>query len=125
MFDNLKGLAAVTGVLKDLPRIKARMVEVRLSLGEMTVQAETGGGAVRVKATGLLRVVSVEFDQALLACLVDAGNPDDRVVAEDLVAGAVNTALQKALEMAESEMSKAADDLGLPLPPGVLGKLMG
>ena len=80
---------------------------------------------MRVTATGLLRVVKVEFDQALLAGLVDAGNPDDRVVAEDLVAGAVNTALQKAREMAESEMSRAADDLGLPLPPGALGKLMG
>ena len=39
-------------------------------------------------------------------------------MASDLIIGAVNAALEKAREMAERQMSEAANELGLPLPPG-------
>jgi DNA-binding protein YbaB len=124
MFENLKGMAGLAGIMKDLPRIKAKLEEVKQRLGEMTVEADTGGGAVRVTANGLLRVVSVKLDAALIAGLVDPANEQDRAVAEDLITGAVNTALQKARELAEREMASAAGEMGLPLPPGGLGGLI-
>ncbi len=124
MFENLKGMAGLAGLMKDLPKIKAKMDEIKMRLGEMTVSAETGGGAVRVTANGLLRVVSINLDQSLLTGLVDPRNPDDRVVAEDLIVGAVNAALQKARELAEREMAAAAGEMGLPLPPGGLSGLI-
>jgi DNA-binding protein YbaB len=124
MFENLKGMAGLAGIMKDLPRIKAKLEEVKQQLGEMTVEADTGGGAVRVTANGLLRVVSVKLDAALIAGLVDPANEQDRAIAEDLIAGAVNTALQKAREVAEREMAAAAGEMGLPLPPGALGGLI-
>ncbi|MHC4142921.1 MAG: YbaB/EbfC family nucleoid-associated protein [Planctomycetota bacterium] len=124
MFENLKGMAGLAGIMKDLPRIKAKLEEVKQQLGEMTVEADTGGGAVRVTANGLLRVVSVKLDTALIAGLVDPANEQDRAVAEDLITGAVNTALQKARELAEREMASAAGEMGLPLPPGGLGGLI-
>ncbi len=117
-------MAGLAGILKDLPKIKARMEQVKQRLGEMTVSAETGGGAVRVTASGLLRVVSLDIDQTLLASLVDTANPLDQELAEDLIAGAVNTALEKAREMAQRELAAAAGELGLPLPPGGLGGLI-
>ena len=46
-------------------------------------------------------------------------------MAEDLIAGAVNAALRKAREMAEKEAAAVAGELGLPLPPGGLGGLIG
>ena len=124
MFENLKGMAGLAGILKDLPRLKQKLEEVKQQLGEMTVEADTGGGAVRVTANGLLRVVSVKLDAALIAGLVDPANEQDRAIAEELITGAVNTALQKARELAEREMASAAGDLGLPLPPGGLGGLI-
>jgi len=124
MFENLKGMAGLAGIMKDLPRIKAKLEEVKQQLGGMTVEADTGGGAVRVTANGLLRVVSVKLDAALIAGLVDPANEQDRAIAEDLIAGAVNTALQKAREVAEREMASAAGEMGLPLPPGGLGGLI-
>ncbi len=124
MLEGLKGMADLAGILKDLPKIKARMEQVKQRLGEMTVSAETGGGAVRVTASGLLRVVSLDIDQTLLASLVDTANPLDQELAEDLIAGAVNTALEKAREMAQRELAAAAGELGLPLPPGGLGGLI-
>jgi len=124
MFENLKGMAGLAGIMKDLPRLKQKLEEVKQQLGAMTVDAETGGGAVRVTANGLLRVVSVELDAALISGLVDPANEQDRAIAEDLIMGAVNSALQKARELAEREMASAAGEMGLPLPPGGLGGLI-
>ena len=125
MFDQLKGMTSMAGLMKDLPRIKARLEEIKQRLGESSVEAETGGGAVRVKANGLLRIISVDVDQSMLAALVDPANPDDKGMAEDLIAGAVNAALLSARELAEREMADAAAEMGLPLPPGGLGGLLG
>jgi DNA-binding YbaB/EbfC family protein len=124
MFDNLKGMASLAGLMKDLPRIKEKMDEVKQRLALITVEAETGGGAVRAEANGQLRVTAIKVDQAMLAGLVEADNPDDRAMAEDLIVGAVNAALDKARERAEQEMHAAASDLGLPVPPGGLEGLL-
>ena len=124
MFDNIKGMAGLAGIMKDLPKIKAKMEEVKLRLKELNVDAETGGGAVRATANGQLRIVGLQIDHALLAGLVDSSNPDDRVIAQELIIGAINTALDKARELAEQEMSGAAGELGLPLPPGGLSGLI-
>ena len=124
MFDSLKGMAGLAGIMKDLPRIKAKLDEVKQRLGERTVDAETGGGAVRATANGLMQIVSIHVDQALVAGLVDPRNPEDRAIAEDLITGAVNAALSRAREMAEKEMAEAASEFGLPIPPGGLGGLI-
>ncbi len=124
MLDNLKSMANVAGLLKDLPKIKQRMVALKDQLGRQTVTGETGGGAVRVTATGLLRVVSIEVDRAMLGGLLDATDSQDKAIAEDLITGAVNTALQKARELAEKEAAAVAGELGLPFPAGGLGGLV-
>ena len=124
MFDNLKGMAGLAGLLKDLPKIKAKLDEVKQGLAEKTVTSETGGGAVRVTANGLMRIVSIDVDAALMGGLADPANPQDKAIAEDLISGAVNAALTKARELAEQEMAVAAGELGLPLPPGGLGGLI-
>ena len=124
MLDNLKSMASLGGLLKDLPKIKERMSALKDQLSQQTVTGETGGGAVRVTATGLLRVVSIEVDPAMLAGLVDANDPQDKAMAEGLIAGAVNTALQKARELAEKEAAAAAGEMGLPFPTGGLGGLL-
>lgn len=125
MFENLKGMAGLAGLMKDLPRIQQKMEEVKDRLDEIIVEAETGGGAVRAEANGQLRLISLTIDPALISGLVDVGNPDDRAMAEDLIIGAVNAVMNKAREVAEREMATAAQDLGLPLPPGGLSGLLG
>jgi len=125
MFDSLKGMAGMAGLMRDLPKLKARMQRVKEDLNRITVSAETGGGAVRATANGQLRLMKIEIEQALLSGLVDASNPDDRAMAEDLIVGAVNAAMEKARERAEQEFASAAQDLNLPIPPGGLGGLLG
>ena len=45
MFENLKDMASMAGLLKDLPKLKAKLDEVKTRLGERTVEAQSGGGA--------------------------------------------------------------------------------
>jgi DNA-binding YbaB/EbfC family protein len=125
MFDSLKGMAGMAGLLKDLPKIKSRMAEVKRELERVSVESQTGGGAVRVTANGQMRITSIRIDQSMLATLVDASNADDRTMAEDLIAGAVNSALEKAKEAAAAKFSDAAQELNLPIPPGGLAGLLG
>jgi DNA-binding YbaB/EbfC family protein len=124
MFDQLKGLSALAGLLKDLPRIRAKADSLRRELGEVRVSGESGGGAVRATADGLMRIMNVEVDPALLGGLVDPSSLGDRTMAEQLVAEAVNAALAAARERVDSELADAAAELGLPIPPGALGGLL-
>ena len=125
MFGNLKNLAGLAGVMKDLPRIKARFEEIKRELETKTVTAESGGGAVRATASGSLRLVSIDIEPALLRGLVEMDDPEDRKLASDLITAAVNAAMTKARELAERELGNAANELGIPLPAGGLGGLLG
>ena len=125
MFESIKGMAGMANLMRDLPRIKARMDKVRQDLANISVQAETGGGAVKATANGQLRIVGVHVDHALISSLIDPANPDDRSMAEDLIVGAVNAALEKARERAEQELANAAAELNLPIPASGLGGLLG
>ena len=78
MLDNLKGMASLAGVMKDLPRIKAQLEEVKAQLARIEVSADTGGGAVVATANGQLRIVSVHVESALISGLVDPERGDDR-----------------------------------------------
>ena len=124
MFDALKGMAGLGSLMKDLPRIKARMEEVKAELAGMTVEAEVGGGAVVAVADGSMRIREVRIDPVMFASIVDSGEDHDRGMAEDLVASAVNAALSKAQDMIANHLQKAATELGLPLPPGGLPGLL-
>ncbi len=124
MFEGLKNLSGLAEMMKDLPRMKQKLDEVKERLGEIETSAETGGGAVRATVNGRLRVVSVEIDTILMSSLIDSDQEEDRALAQELIAGAVNAALEKAQERAADEFSAAAQEMGLPIPPGGLAGLL-
>ena len=125
MFDGLKGMAGLAGVMKDLPKIKARLEEAKAQLAQSTVEATAGGGAVTAIADGRLRIREVRFDPSMLGAITDDESEANRQIAEDLVTGAVNAALEKAQEMVTQRLGEIASELNLPLPPGGLGGLLG
>ena len=114
----------MAGIMKDLPRIKERLGQVKDEVARREVEATTGGGAVTAVASGRLRIVRIEFDHSLLSALVEGDSEEDRALASDLVTGACNAALEKAQEMITSALSEAAADLGLPIPAGALEGLL-
>lgn len=124
MFDALKGMAGLGGLMKDLPRIRARLEQAKDELKEMTVEAEVGGGAVVAVADGRMRIRSVRIDPTMMSVIASDGGETDRAMAEDLVASAVNAALERAQEMIATHLQQAADELGIPLPPSGLPGLL-
>ncbi|MCK4873026.1 MAG: YbaB/EbfC family nucleoid-associated protein [Phycisphaerales bacterium] len=124
MMDQFKMMGALAGLMKNQDRLKELAEDLKHKLGELRVTAETGGGAVRATASGHMRIISIEIDQAMLAGFISADRPDDRMLAEDLIAGAVNAALERAQEAAQQVITAAMSELGLPsLPPGLTGLL--
>jgi DNA-binding YbaB/EbfC family protein len=83
---------------------------VREELAQKTVVGETGGGLCRCTANGKGEVLSLTIDPAI------AG---DKKMIEDLAVGAINLALERARELAESDLARVTG--GLPLPPGLFG----
>lgn len=99
------------GLLEAAQRIQTEVARVRDELGRKTVTGETGGGLVRCVANGRGEVVSITIDPAILG--------GDANMIQDLTVGAVNVALERARELAQTELGQATG--GLPLPPGLFG----
>ena len=78
-----------------IQEMQSKVKETQAELGDITVEAETGGGMVKVKADGLKKIISINVDK-------DIVDPDDKEMLEDLVVAGVN----KALELAEQEAQK-------------------
>lgn len=125
MFDSLRGMAGMAGLMKDLPRIKAKFQEVKAELATQEVTATSGGGAVTAIANGKLRIVRVEFDPAMLCALVEASDAESSAFAANLITEACNAALDNAQTMIGDAIAAAADELGLDLPHGALESLTG
>jgi len=126
LFDQFKNISGLANLFKDADRFKDEFARLQSELARERIEAETGGGAVRAVVSGAMRVVSIEVNPALIASLVNAENEEDRHLAEELIAGAVNAALNKAKMHVSEEMSRKAQEMGLPLPPGAdLSQLLG
>jgi DNA-binding YbaB/EbfC family protein len=111
MFNNLGQLA---DLMRNAGKLQETVQKATESLGQVTVEASAGGGAVTVKANGRLEVVGVRIDPKLLA-------DGDAELLEDLVTAAVNQALAKAREAAARSLSSIAGGLPLPGLSGLLG----
>jgi nucleoid-associated protein EbfC len=99
------------------------MERMQNELARKTVEADSGAGAVRVVMNGRLEVVSVKLDRPLLAVLAGEGQDADQQMIEDLIAAAVNAALQKAQLLVREEMGRLTGDLNLPGMDKLLGDL--
>jgi DNA-binding protein YbaB len=105
MFEGLKGMAGMASLMRDLPRIQARMEEIKASLSELRVESTSEGGVVKVIASGTMEIVDIVID----------GEADP-----ELLRDTVNRALVAARSEAQRRLTEAAEELGLPMPPGGL-----
>ncbi len=124
MFEQMKNAAKLASVMKDLPRLKARMEEVRADLAGRHVEGQSGGGAVVAVATGKMQIHEIRLSPALISGAASL-DTTAREYAERLVVEAVNAALEKAQQMIAAEIHKTAVEMDLPIPEGALAGLLG
>lgn len=98
--------------------LQSKIEEAKQELEKLEVEAEAGGGMVKVRANGNRRILSVRLDE-------DVIDPEDAEMMEDLVVAGVNKALEKAEEAAQEKMQNTYKDMlpGGGLPGMDLSKL--
>jgi DNA-binding YbaB/EbfC family protein len=90
--------------------MQAEMSEAQEKLKDEVVEASAGGGIVKAKMSGDLRLLELTIDQ-------EAIDPEDADMLQDMIVAAVNEAIRSAQELAATRMGNLAGGLGgLGLP---------
>jgi len=118
MLENLKNLAGMMGQVGEL---KQKFEQIQAQLGQKTIEAESGAGAVRVVMNGRFEVLAVRLDPTMTATLVGDGAEADQQMIEELIAAAVNAAVAKTQELIKEEMSTLTGGLNIPGLDKMLG----
>lgn len=93
--------------MKQAQRMQAQMEKIQSDLAVRTVEATSGGGAVKVVAKCDGSLASIKIDPQAL-------NPSDAQLLEDMILGATNQALKEAKDISNAEMGKATAGFNLP-----------
>ena len=101
-------------IAKMAQQMQTQMAQAQEELGQTTLEASAGGGAVRIVITGAQEVRSVEIDPSAI-------DPDEAEMLQDLVMTAVNEAIGRSKELERERMSGIAGAMGLPGMPGLPG----
>lgn len=98
-------------LFKQTQKMQEEVKRIQDELEDKTVEGASGGGVVTVTANGKQKILSVKIDPEV----IDA---DDSEMLEDLIAAAVNQALENSQELANNEMQKVAGGLLGNMPMG-------
>lgn len=116
MFDQMKMMKQLAGVMGNLGDIREKMERVQSELADKTVDAEAGAGAVRVTMNGRFEVVRVQIDPSMVTVLAGAGTEADRQMVEELIASAMNAAVLQVQELLKQTLGEAAMGMGIEPP---------
>jgi DNA-binding YbaB/EbfC family protein len=100
-------MSSIGKLMKQAARIQKQLEAKQAELAARTIEATSGGGAVKVVVRGDGTIASIKIDP-------QAANPADVTMLEDLVLTAANNALGQAKELQNSEMGSVAGGLQLP-----------
>jgi DNA-binding YbaB/EbfC family protein len=100
-------MSSIGKLMKQAARMQQQMEQIQHDLANRTVEATSGGGAVKVVAKCDGTVGSIKIDP-------QAVNPADVQLLEDMILTATNQALGQAKEISTSEMGKVTAGFNLP-----------
>jgi DNA-binding YbaB/EbfC family protein len=99
---------ALGNIMQQAQKMQEDLKKAQEELALMQVLGESGGGLVSIVMTGKREARKVTIDDSLLG--------EDKDMLEDLVAAAINDAVNKVAKMKKEKMSDIT--AGIPLPPG-------
>jgi hypothetical protein len=100
-------MSSIGKLMKQAARIQRQMEEVQSQLAARTVDATSGGGAVKVVARCDGTIASITIDP-------QAVNPAEAQLLEELIVTAANQALTRAKEIHNEEMGRLTSSMNLP-----------
>jgi DNA-binding YbaB/EbfC family protein len=99
------GGANINNLMKQAMKVQQDMEKAKEELADKSVEASSGGGAVKITATCDKVIKSVEISQ-------DVVDPDDIEMLQDLIMAAVNEALRKVDEEVQAALGKYTGGMG-------------
>ncbi len=94
-------------LMKQAKKLEKAMADAKEKLAEVVVEAEAGGGLVKVQMNGKCEVTRLTIDPKAI-------DPAEKSMLEDLVAAAVNAAAEKARAAADEHVTKATGGIKIP-----------
>lgn len=100
-------MSSIGKLMKQAARMQQQMEQVQAQLAARTVEATSGGGAVKVTAKCDGSLAGIKIDPQAL-------NPADAQIVEDMILLAANQALAQAKETSNTEMGKITSGFQMP-----------
>ncbi len=94
-------------ILRQAQQLQAKLAKAQEELGSMTVEASSGGGAVKVVMDGHQKLHSVKISP-------EAITAGDVELLQDLVITAVNEAVGKSQELVSKHLSSLTGGFNIP-----------
>ena len=91
----------LNSMMKQVQQMQAEMSEAQEKLKDEVVDASSGGGMVKAKMSGDLRLLELTIDP-------EAIDPEDPELLQDMVLAAVNEVIRSAQELAANKMGGIA-----------------
>ena len=95
-------------MMKQAMALQANMKKAQEEIANLEVTGESGGGMVKVTMNGKHEVKRVQIEPQVVS--------EDREMLEDLIAAAINDAVNKVDQQTQARMSSVMG--GINLPPG-------
>jgi len=93
--------------MQQAQKLQANLAKAQEELSTITVEASSGGGAVKVTVNGQQKIQSVKIAPEVIS-------PDDIELLEDLVLTAVNEAIAKSQQVAAERLGGLTGGLKIP-----------
>jgi len=93
--------------VRQAQELQAKLAKAQQELGNLTLEASSGGGVVTVTIDGQQNIQSVKISPEVV-------NPDDVELLEDLVLTAVREAIAKSQEAANQSLGGLTGGLKIP-----------
>jgi DNA-binding YbaB/EbfC family protein len=100
-------MSSIGKLMKQAARMQQQMEQTQNQLAQRTVEATSGGGAVKVVAKCDGSIASIKIDPQAIS-------PADAQLLEDMILAAANQALGQAKEISNSELGKITSGFNLP-----------
>jgi DNA-binding YbaB/EbfC family protein len=100
-------MSSIGKLMKQAARMQQQMEQTQAALAARTVEATSGGGAVKVVAKCDGSLGSIKIEPA-------AVNPADAQMLEDMILRAANQALEQEKKISTEEMGKVTQGFSLP-----------
>jgi DNA-binding YbaB/EbfC family protein len=94
-------------LMRQAKKLEKAMADAREKLSDVSVEAEAGGGLVKVHMNGKCEVIRLSIDPKAI-------DPADLALLEDLVSAAVNAGVEKARAAADAHMANATGGIKIP-----------